>query len=85
MGASTPEVKDVLQKQRKSIIVEAVNGDSFWGSGCDGYRTARTSPEDWPGDNHMGKVLMAIRDKELGPVEEPEAFRKVKQEIILPQ
>ena len=59
-------MRKILQQHRKSIIVEAVEGDTFGRSGYDRNTAARTSPEEWPGKNHMGKIWMAIRDHVLG-------------------
>jgi ribA/ribD-fused uncharacterized protein len=46
------EVKDALRATCDEEIVEENPNDDFWGSGKDGK-----------GQNHMGKILMRIRDE----------------------
>ncbi len=45
---------------------ELVEGtmDRKWGSGLDVQRTHEYHPNYWPGENHLGRILMTIR-KEL--------------------
>ena len=57
-----------LQKPSKVVgaktVVEATS-NHFWASGMNVTGTANTPPEDWPGQNTLGKLLMEIRSVSL--------------------
>ncbi len=43
-------------------LVEASPLDTIWGIGLDATQAAATSPDDWPGQNLLGKILTKVRD-----------------------
>ena len=51
--------RDALMKANP-MIAEAMN-DRFWGTGLGPEWTKQCLPEFWPGQNHMGEVLMDLR------------------------
>ena len=57
------EFREVLMGSEEAIIVEATI-DSHWASGIPSvYRTEHTPPDDWPGKNKLGQLLMELRNK----------------------
>lgn len=47
-----PELRDLLLSTQNRKLVEHTSNDSFWGDGGDGS-----------GENHLGRILMRIRDQ----------------------
>lgn len=58
-----PDLKEVLLKTGGSLLAEASPEDRIWGIGLDRQEAAETNPDDWPGQNLMGKILMELRDE----------------------
>lgn len=50
--ATHPGLKDLLLSTEHSMLIEASPKDDYWGCGC-----------DQKGDNHLGQLLMEIRDE----------------------
>ncbi len=55
------EFGNALQECGESIIAHSVP-DRFWGTGLSAGLTEITKPENWPGQNHFGNLLMKIRN-----------------------
>ena len=45
------------------ILVEASPMDTIWGIGLDAEAAQQTEPENWPGQNLLGRALMEVRDQ----------------------
>lgn len=45
------------------LLVEASPNDLIWGIGLDAQKAARTAPEDWPGQNLLGRILTDVRNQ----------------------
>ena len=58
---SVPEYKDLLISSGNSILVEAVPGELFWGSGLNKQLTVTTIAKYWPGQNSLGELRMDLR------------------------
>ena len=71
---SCEHVKEALLDSA-SVIIEAM-GDSFWGSGLNVQQTKECLPNYWLGENHMGKILMCLRDEFCGSLEPDGSKRK---------
>ena len=55
------DLKTELLKTGETMLAEASPIDLFWGTGC-GLRSEMLSkPNQWKGQNQMGKLLMEIR------------------------
>lgn len=61
-----PELRALLDETKGHVLIEGNNwGDRIWGM----VRVMRTTPWDdkpvpcWDGDNHLGRLLMEIRDE----------------------
>jgi len=59
---SQPELKLLLLKTRPKILVEASPYDRIWGIGLNPTEAKKVSPDQWIGQNLLGKALMEIRD-----------------------
>lgn len=72
-----PAAREFLLSTEDKLLVEVNPYDTFWASGLDAYDPRLTSlePEDWPGQNAWGKILMTMRAtiKECLPVAQPAA------------
>lgn len=64
--AQNPELKKALLDTGDSILAEASPKDRIWGIGMDRVDAAKTDPEDWPGQNLMGKILAELREEFRG-------------------
>ena len=58
-----PEVQDHLLSTEGVRLVEAVPGDSFWGSALNKQQTLSVKREKWLGKNRLGGMLSRIRDQ----------------------
>jgi len=56
-----PAARQELTDSTERVIVEAVPGQHWWGSGMDPDATFHTRKEGWPGKNKLGDILMSIR------------------------
>ena len=54
---------ELLLKTNCAIIAEATEHDRFWATGIDINDEAVLNPMNWTGQNHMGKMLMQLRDE----------------------
>lgn len=57
-----PEFLQSLADTGNDLIVEASPYDDIWGIGLDSEAASVTPPEQWPGKNLLGKVLMRVRE-----------------------
>jgi len=55
-------LKEMLLESGSSILVEASPFDQIWGIGLDEQQAKATPPNQWPGMNLLGKVLMEVRE-----------------------
>ena len=51
-----------LMNTRDKLIVEATN-DRFYGAGLSPHLCNTTKPQCYPGENHLGRLLMELRDQ----------------------
>lgn len=56
-----PELNEVLQQTGDRVIVEASQFDVVWGCGMWANDPGFEDPENWPGENRLGFVLMEVR------------------------
>ena len=61
-----PELREALLKTGNSILAEASPKDLIWGIGLDRAAAAQTDPQNWPGQNLMGKILTELREEFRG-------------------
>ena len=61
-----PELREALLKTGNSILAEASPKDLIWGTGLDRTAAAQTDPQNWPGQNLMGKILTELREEFRG-------------------
>ena len=54
----------------KGIVAECTRYDKFWGTGVDMVSPTAICPLKWPGENHMGKILVEIRNELLSDIVE---------------
>ena len=57
-----PELKKMLLATGNAIICESSPYDSFWGTKCHMESAKILYPQEWKGQNQLGKCLMSIRD-----------------------
>ena len=60
--SSNEKLKEKLLGTGSKLLAEASPTDAFWGVGCPMYGTRISQKSLW-GKNHLGKLLMAIRQK----------------------
>ena len=56
---------DELIDTNEYTLVEGVRDAYYWGSGLTKTATMRTQPDKLPGENHMGKIHMKVRERLL--------------------
>ena len=61
-----PDLMKILLKTGNKMIVEASPYDKIWGIGLNASDAIKTPVEQWPGQNLLGKALMAVRSGNLG-------------------
>ena len=54
-----PHAQQVLMHTKAELVKGTV--DKKWGSGLNAQHTKECHPDHWPGDNHLGRIFMAIR------------------------
>lgn len=57
------ELLEYLRSTGDKILVEASQWDKYWGIGLGADNPLRFREDLWPGENKLGIVLMAVRDK----------------------
>ena len=57
---SCGHVKDFLLDT--ALTITEATGDPFWGTGLNLQQMKECLSDYWPGENHMGKILMVLRD-----------------------
>ena len=73
---SVEEFRKELIDSRGMYLIEATT-DTFWGVGFLTNVAACCKPQYWPGENVMGRILMEIRDKNLGITKELLPYEEV--------
>ena len=58
------QFRDALHHSHEKILAEATN-NMFWASGLNPQQTIKTDRKDWPGQNALGCLLMALRSSQL--------------------
>ena len=58
-----PELKAALLKTGNRILAEASPKDTIWGIGLGREAAIQTDPQNWPGQNLMGKILTELREE----------------------
>lgn len=61
--SKNPELKEFLLSTGDKILVEASPYDTIWGIGMSENDEGIENPENWKGQNLLGKVLMDVRYK----------------------
>ena len=61
-----PDLLAKLLDTGDAILAEASPKDDIWGIGLDAAAAAGVSPEAWPGQNLLGKILMDLRTELSG-------------------
>lgn len=56
------ELKDMLLATGDAILAECAIKDKIWGIGISMTSSKRFDPEQWKGDNLLGKALMEVRE-----------------------
>lgn len=54
-------LKQILLNTGDDILVEASPYDKIWGIGLSESNAKNIPPEQWPGENRLGKILMDVR------------------------
>ena len=62
-----PALMERLLATGNSILAEASPNDAVWGIALDAESAAEMNPEDWPGQNLLGRILVELRE-EFRPV-----------------
>ena len=60
---NSPQFRETLHLTGRKTLVEATT-DGFWASGLKKQYTTKRNPDEWPGKNKMGQLLMLLRDDE---------------------
>ena len=68
------EIESELLKTEDRILGEAVFGQDYWGVGLHKREAGNTNPDNWPGENSLGKLYMELRSNLM---EKKEKFTKV--------
>jgi len=56
-----PKLKDILLATGERPLAEASPRDAVWGIGLNEAAALKVPPDQWPGTNLLGKVLMVLR------------------------
>eukprot|EP00499_Haloplacidia_sp_CaronLabIsolate_P013406 CAMPEP_0196780738 /NCGR_PEP_ID=MMETSP1104-20130614/8470_1 /TAXON_ID=33652 /ORGANISM="Cafeteria sp., Strain Caron Lab Isolate" /LENGTH=162 /DNA_ID=CAMNT_0042150953 /DNA_START=17 /DNA_END=502 /DNA_ORIENTATION=- len=56
-----PSLRKALMATGSALLVEASPRDRIWGIGLSESRARKMRPQDWPGENRLGKALMRAR------------------------
>ena len=59
---SSSDFRDYLHATNDKLLVEATS-HPFWASGLNPQKTRSRHPDDYPGQNQLGTMLMELRDK----------------------
>ena len=60
---SSEEFRKELSESADKLLVEASATDTFWGSGLNYNLTLTTQPDQFPGKNMLGKLLVELRNE----------------------
>ncbi len=77
---SVHEFRQEVLDSRGMFLIEATT-DTFWGVGFLSDVAATCRPQYWPGKNVMGRILIELRDAQLGVEEETLPFRLIGRAI----
>ena len=79
------DLKAKLLATGSSILAEASPYDKVWGIALDAADAADMDPQDWPGQNLLGRILMELRAEfgggSLQPKADPTEIRMIKADI----
>lgn len=56
-------LKEELLSTEDKKFCESSPFDYHWGIGLDAFHASKIDESEWPGENWLGEVLMAVRDK----------------------
>lgn len=58
-----PELMQRLLATGDSVIAEASPKDKIWGIGLTADKASKLPPDQWPGENLLGRILMELREE----------------------
>ncbi|MBR0086741.1 MAG: TIGR02452 family protein [Lachnospiraceae bacterium] len=58
-----PDLLEMLLATGDAVMAEASPKDHIWGIGLDAEEALKRDPAAWPGENLLGKALMAVREE----------------------
>lgn len=56
-----PRLKNALLETGDAVLVESSPKDKIWGIGLSEKTARQISPQEWPGQNLLGQILMKVR------------------------
>ena len=64
--SQNPALRQKLIATGSEILALASPSDSVWGIGMRASAAEKCTPEEWPGQNLLGKILMQLREEFRG-------------------
>lgn len=61
--AQNSDLRKMLLQTGNTLLAEASPKDTVWGIGLDARHAGMIDPNNWPGQNLLGKILMELRDE----------------------
>ncbi|MBR2561202.1 MAG: DUF1768 domain-containing protein [Eubacterium sp.] len=58
-----PDLKRALLNTGRTVLAEASPSDMIWGIGLERTEASLAGPDQWPGQNLMGRILMELREE----------------------